>query len=139
MCVCVLPLFLHTLSHKPMSVRWRLLGSSVALFECFHIQFVLKPDHTHPHTDEERYLWQTTIYLNVILAYMALETTSAPLLYYLPARRVAIETTYLCLWSAAAMLLLPIEITQEGSVSRLQLSLLYTLLAFLFGLRFSTF
>ena len=121
-----------------MSVRWRLLGSFVALFECFHIQFVLKPDHAHPHTEEERYLWQTTIYLNVILAYMALETASAPLLYYLPTRRTAIETTYLCLWSAAAMLLLPVEITQEGSVSRLQLSLLYTLLAFLFGLRLFT-
>ena len=116
---------------------WHLLGSSVALFECFHIQFVLKPKHDHPHTDEERHLWQTTLYLNVILAYMALETAFVPLLYFVvpSVRHDAFRTTYLCLWSAAATLLLPIELTQEGSVSRLQLSLLYILLCVLLGLR----
>ena len=46
----------------------------------FVVQFSVKVDHAHPHTHDERLRWQSSILLNLVLTYFALQTV-APVLH----------------------------------------------------------
>lgn len=105
---------------------------------------VLRTEHTHPHTYEERYLWQTNLYLNLILFYLFLEV-AFPLIRKVSDSIVVefgLHCDFFALWSAALTCLLPIELSiSSGDVTlnRPALVALYLTLCILLVLRIHNF
>ena len=124
-----------------------LLLPPIAFAECFVVSFGLKNDHGHPHTHEERFLWQTNVFFNLMLVYFALETIS-PGVHHLTrklGRRVfvlGLHCDYLALWTMALTCTLPVEFYADAgdvTVDRAWMGVLYAGLALLLAVRIVAF
>lgn len=104
------------------------------------VQTVVKNDHAHPHTHDERLLWQSNVYLNVVLVYAVFEAVF-PIV-----RRgvcggtvfaVGLRCDYTALWAAAAIMMVPIELYDADAdvVTSLDRVVLYGLLSLGFLVR----
>ena len=128
--------------------------SLVSIAECFLISFALKTNHEHPHTHEERFKWQTNVFLNIMIVYFALETASPCLHHVIHATRsrifiVGLHCDYIVLWTSAFTCVLPIEFylaAGDVTLSRVPLVFLYLgfasilfvrVVAFIHAVRFS--
>lgn len=124
----------HVVPHDvPHVVLLLLLLPPVAIAECFVVSLGLKNDHGHPHTHEERFLWQTNVFFNIMLIYFALETIS-PCLHYATRRigvrviAIGLHCDYLVLWSVALACALPVEFYADAgdvTVDRRWMGVLY--------------
>lgn len=81
--------------------------------EFLHVQLALKGEHAHPHTHEERFLWQRNIYFNVALCYLALESV-LPVFQWLappwPVVRWGLVVDFFVAWGIALSMALPLEL-----------------------------
>ena len=70
-------------SHSTPPLPYPALASLSLLSVCgvFVVQFSVKVDHAHPHTHDERLRWQSSILLNLVLTYFALQAV-APVLHH---------------------------------------------------------
>lgn len=101
------------------------LYPGVALAGLFVVQFGMKNDHAHPHTHEERFLWQTNVFLNIVIVYLALQSV-APIAHHYAHTRLrshVLDVGLFCdafaLWSIALASLLPVHFyVAAGDVPR---------------------
>ena len=115
----------------------------VALPELLLVLLGMRTDHSHPHAHDERFLWQTNLFLNLISAYLAFEVAS-PVVFVLFGKvgsvllDVGLHCDYACLWSFALACTLPIEFyvaSGDVDVPRGYLVLLYVGLLLLLAMR----
>ena len=86
--------------------------------------------------NDERHLWQTNVYMNVVLVYFTLELVFAPAQYLAShlgslVVNVGLLCDYFVAWSIAASMMLPVEFyvaADEVDVRRGDLILLYVFL-----------
>lgn len=120
--------------------------ASLGLGGALLVQLSLKPAHAHPHTHAERDLWQASVYFHVMTGYFALEAAS-PLVHAVFARAspvlaLGVHCDYFALWSASAILALPLELAHDAGdvpLARLPMAALYACLAALLVLRVVAF
>lgn len=111
----------------------------LAVVEFVVVQFTLKQEHSHPHAEDETFLWQSSIFFNVVLVYLSLEVLTPLFVWKGP--RVH-HLVYSALWGASLACLLPIELSVASGdlvLSRPAMSILYVGLFLLAVLRFVTF
>lgn len=113
------------------------------------VQLVFKNDHAHPHTHDERALWQTNVLWNIVIVYLALQAV-APMLHHAAHRAfdslvidVGLVVDFVVLWTVAATCLVPIHMhVAAGDVPTVRVGYavsLYALLALLFGINVGLF
>lgn len=105
------------------------------------------PSHGHPHTHEERFQWQTTVLLNILVIYLALETAS-PLALLVMSRMaslpldIAIHCFYIATLFFSASLLIPVEFYEAAGdvhLRRSHMTVLYAGLALVALIRVVSF
>lgn len=135
------PLSSPSTSRRALLLPWTL--PLVALPLLLVVALGLRVDHAHPHVHEERFLWQTNVFLNVVIVYLSLET-AFPLVQHAVSRLgsrvvdVGLHCDYLTLWGAALACLLPVEFyaaAGDVTVSRALLTVVYVGFAFLVAIR----
>ena len=121
--------------------------TAVSVFGATFVGLALRTEHAHPHTHEERFLWQSNLYLNLILVYFSLEAAS-PLVHLAVGRLrstvldVGLFCDYVALWSVAVAMLLPIELYLDAgdlSLPRPRVVVLYAALGLAIALRSAAF
>ena len=71
-----LPVSHATRNHHLFVIPLRLipLYPILSLSALLTVQLGLKNDHAHPHTHEERFLWQSNLLLNILIVYLAIQS-----------------------------------------------------------------
>lgn len=109
----------------------------------------LKPDvaHPHPHAEDDRFLWQAAVFLNIIVAYLALEVAH-PLALVVVSRcrarvwTIGLHCDYVAAWSFALACTLPVEFfvaSGDIRVQRAHLVVLHVGFFLLFVVRVASF
>lgn len=86
------------------------------------VQLALKNDHAHPHTHEERFLWQSNLLLNILIVYLAIQSCF-PVIHIAAqlCKSRVIDTglwvDIISLWSFAVACLIPVHFyTASGDI-----------------------
>lgn len=115
----------------------------VALSEAVFVLTVMRNQHSHPHSHEERFMWQTNLFLNLIAVYLSFEVAS-PFVLYLVVRfggalyGILCQYVYACLWSFSMACTIPVlfyAASGDIHVPRGSFPLLYIGLSILFVTR----
>lgn len=115
----------HT-AHKsrvPVIPPWLVpLYPLLSLSALLTVQLGLKNDHAHPHTHEERFLWQSNLLLNILIVYLAIQSFF-PVIHIASQRcesRVidtGLWVDIISFWSFAVACLLPVHFyTASGDI-----------------------
>lgn len=86
----------------------------VSLLELVFVLTVMRNKHSHPHSHDERFMWQTNLFLNLIVVYLSLEAAS-PLILHLAVRfggalyGIVSQCVYACLLSFSIACTIPIQ------------------------------
>lgn len=106
------------------------------------VQFLLKAEHSHPHTYEQRFVWQDNVLLNLVIVYLSVQSVM-PLAHHFASRvhslllDIGLFVDVLSLWCGATFCLLPVHMHMASGdlpVVRTEYFLTFYLLhCFLFG------